>query len=162
MATVLTVTDQCKYWISKMKVKDFFKWADKEFKTEMELMRVKGEEYTVSNEDKLKNFKSIADRLETTPSEVAMVYLLKHMDSIRNYVLNGVEASDESISGRIRDARNYLMLLHAIILESKGLEDKEADEKVSPWFGVTTSSSPLKFTMVEEFSMSEASEIDSN
>jgi len=144
-----------------MKVKDFFKWADEEFKTEMELMRVKGEEYTVSNEDKLKNFKSIADRLETTPSEVAMVYLLKHMDSIRNYVLNGVEASDESISGRIRDARNYLMLLHAIILESKGLDEREADEKV-PWFGVTNSSSPLKFTMVEEFSMSEASEMDSN
>ena len=144
-----------------MKVKDFFKWAEEEFKTEMELMRVKGEEYTVSNEDKLKNFKSIADRLETTPSEVAMVYLLKHMDSIRNYVLNGVEASDESISGRIRDARNYLMLLHAIILESKGLDEREADEKV-PWFGVTNSSSPLKFTMVEEFSMSEASEMDSN
>ena len=36
-----------------MKVKDFFKWADEEFKIEMELMRVKGEEYTVSNEDKL-------------------------------------------------------------------------------------------------------------
>tara|TARA_R100000664_G_C2756318_1_gene144184 strand:- start:177 stop:611 length:435 start_codon:yes stop_codon:yes gene_type:complete len=144
-----------------MKVKDFFKWADEEFKIEMELMRVKGEEYTVSNEDKLKNFKSIADRLETTPSEVAMVYLLKHMDSIRNYVLNGVEASDESISGRIRDARNYLMLLHAIILESKGLDEREADEKV-PWFGVTSSSSPLKFTMVDEITMAEASEIECN
>ena len=144
-----------------MKVKDFFKWAEEEFKTEMELMRVKGEEYTVSNEDKLKNFKSIADRLETTPSEVAMVYLLKHMDSIRNYVLNGVEASDESISGRIRDARNYLMLLHAIILESKGLDEREADEKV-PWFGVTSSSSPLKFTMVDEITMAEASEIECN
>ena len=127
----------------------------------MELMRVKGEEYTVSNEDKLKNFKSIADRLETTPSEVAMVYLLKHMDSIRNYVLNGVEASDESISGRIRDARNYLMLLHAIILESKGLAEREAEEKL-PWFGVTSSSSPLKFTMVDEITMSEASEIECN
>ena len=144
-----------------MKVKDFFKWADEEFKIEMELMRVKGEEYTISNEDKLKNFKSISDRLETTPSEVAMVYLLKHMDSIRNYVLNGVEASDESISGRIRDARNYLMLLHAIILESKGLDEKEVDEKV-PWFGVTNSSSPLRFTMVDEITMDEASEIECN
>ena len=34
-----------------MKVKDFFKWADEEFKVEMELMRVKGKEYTVSDED---------------------------------------------------------------------------------------------------------------
>jgi len=82
-------------------------------------------------------------------SVVAMVYLLKHMDSIRNYVLNGVEASDESISGRIRDARNYLMLLHAILLESKGLDVKCDDEKASPWFGVTNASSPLKFQLIE-------------
>jgi hypothetical protein len=80
---------------------------------------------------------------------VAMVFLLKHMDSIRNYILNGVEASDEPISGRIRDARNYLMLLHAILLESKGLDVKEVDEKESPWFGVTNASSPLKFQLIE-------------
>ena len=132
-----------------MTVKDFFKWAEQEYSTEMELMRVKGEEYTVSDEDKLKNFKSIADRLDVATPIVAMVYLLKHMDSIRNYVLNGVEASDESISGRIRDARNYLMLLHAILLESKGLDVKEVDEKESPWFGVTNASSPLKFQLIE-------------
>jgi hypothetical protein len=132
-----------------MTVKDFFKWADKEFDIEMKLMRVKGEEYTVSDEDKLKNFKSIADRLSVDTSVVAMVYLLKHMDSIRNYVLNGVEASDESISGRIRDARNYLMLLHAILLESKGLDVEEVDGKKSPWFGVTNASSPLRFQFVE-------------
>ena len=135
--------------MNQMTVKDFFKWADKEYATEMELMRVKGEEYTVSDEDKLKNFKSIADRLSVDTSVVAMVYLLKHMDSIRNYVLNGVEASDESISGRIRDARNYLMLLHAILLESKGLDVKCDDEKASPWFGVTNASSPLRFQFVE-------------
>ena len=80
--------------MNQMTVKDFFKWADKEYATEMELMRVKGEEYTVSDEDKLKNFKSIADRLDVATPIVAMVYLLKHMDSIRNYVLNGVEASE--------------------------------------------------------------------
>ena len=39
-----------------MKVKDFFRWSKKEFNIEMELMRVKGKEYTVSDEDKLKNF----------------------------------------------------------------------------------------------------------
>ena len=132
-----------------MTVKDFFKWSEKEYATEMELMRVKGEEYTVSDEDKLKNFKSIADRLDVATPIVAMVFLLKHMDSIRNYILNGVEASDEPISGRIRDARNYLMLLHAILLESKGLDVKEVDEKESPWFGVTNASSPLKFQLIE-------------
>tara|TARA_B100001939_G_scaffold22418_2_gene18286 strand:+ start:4501 stop:4923 length:423 start_codon:yes stop_codon:yes gene_type:complete len=139
-----------------MKVENFFKWAREEFDKEMHIMDGKGQEYTVSDEDKLKNFKSIAERLETKASFVAMVYLLKHMDSIRNYVLNGVEASDESISGRVRDARNYLLLLHSIILEEKGeVVDKEADEKVS-WVGNTTTTSPIKFTMAD------ACEIDSS
>ena len=37
--------------MNQMTVKDFFKWADKEFAVEMKLMRVKGEEYCVSDED---------------------------------------------------------------------------------------------------------------
>jgi|TARA_R110002167_G_scaffold344946_1_gene554547 hypothetical protein len=102
-----------------MKVKDFFKWADKEFEVEMELMRVKGKEYTVSDEDKLKNFKSIGDRLKCKPEFVAMVYLLKHMDSVRNFVMDGVEASDEPIEGRLRDIRNYCLLIGALIKENK-------------------------------------------
>ena len=102
-----------------MKVKDFFRWSNKEFKIEMELMRVKGKEYTVSDEDKLKNFKSIAERLKCEPEFVAMVYLLKHMDSVRNFVLDGREASDEPIEGRLRDIRNYCLLIGALIKESK-------------------------------------------
>ena len=103
-----------------MKVDTFFEWADVEYGKEMKIMEGKGREYTVHDVDKLKNFKSIADRLKMSPEEVLMVYLLKHMDSIRNYVLEGREASDETISGRVRDARNYLLLLHALILEKKG------------------------------------------
>ena len=132
-----------------MTVKDFFEWADKEFIEEMDLMQVKGKEYTVSDNDKLKNFKSIAERLKIKTALVALVYLLKHMDSIRNYVLSGVEASDEPISGRIRDARNYLMLLHAILLEEKGLDLGKRLTIEKPWFGKTNASSPIKFQMVE-------------
>ena len=108
-----------------MKVKDFFKWADEEFKTEMELMRVKGKEYTVSDEDKLKNFKSIAERLKNEPEFIALVYLLKHMDSVRNFVLDGVEASDEPIEGRLRDIRNYCLLLGALIKEKREQKNHE-------------------------------------
>ena len=108
-----------------MKVKDFFKWADKEFEIEMELMRVKGKEYTVSDEDKLKNFKSIGDRLKCKPEFVAMVYLLKHMDSVRNFVMDGVEASDEPIEGRLRDIRNYCLLIGALIKENKEQKSHE-------------------------------------
>jgi len=102
-----------------MKVADFFKWMKVVQEEEYQIMVGKGKEYTVSDEDKLKNFKSIAERMKTTPEKVAMVYLLKHMDSLRNYVLYGIESSDEPINGRIRDLRNYLLLLEAIINENK-------------------------------------------
>ena len=100
-----------------MNVDDFFKFSKQEYRKEMVLMRDKGVEYTVSDIDKLANFHSLGERMKCKSSFVAMIYLLKHIDSIRNYVLTGKEFCDESISGRIRDATNYLMLLHAIILE---------------------------------------------
>jgi hypothetical protein len=102
-----------------MKVPDFIKWAESMQKEENRLMLVKGEEYTVSDEDKFKNFKSIGERMELKAEHVALIYLLKHMDSIRNYVLNGKQISEEPIIGRIQDARNYLLLLGGIIAETE-------------------------------------------
>ena len=102
-----------------MKVKDFFKWADSMQEEENRLMAVKGEEYTVSDEDKFKNFKSIGERMNLKAEQVCLIYLLKHMDSIRNYVLTGSEVSEEPIIGRIQDARNYLLLLGGIIEEKR-------------------------------------------
>lgn len=102
-----------------MIVSDFLKWAEEMYKEEMTLMVDKGTEYTVSDTDKFKNFKSIAERLHVTPEIVAMIYLLKHMDSIRNYVLTGTESSTEPIKGRIQDARNYLLLLGGILHEKQ-------------------------------------------
>jgi len=102
-----------------LRVNDFIKWAESVQKEENRIMLTKGEEYTVSDEDKFKNFKSIADRMKSTPEEIALVYLLKHIDSIRNYVLHGKESSDEPITGRIMDARNYLLLLGGIIAERR-------------------------------------------
>tara|TARA_R110002020_G_scaffold73987_1_gene189647 strand:- start:10690 stop:11007 length:318 start_codon:yes stop_codon:yes gene_type:complete len=102
-----------------MKVADFFKWAKSMQEEENRLMEVKGEEYTVSNEDKFKNFKSVGERMSLKAEEVCLIYLLKHMDSIRNYVLTGSEVSEEPIEGRIQDARNYLLLLGGILVENK-------------------------------------------
>ena len=105
-----------------MKVSDFMRWAKSMQEEENRLMLVKGEEYTVSDEDKFKNFKSIGDRMGLNAEQVALIYLLKHMDSIRNFVLNGKEASEEPITGRIQDARNYLLLLGGIIAEKQQRE----------------------------------------
>ena len=92
-------------------------------------MEKKGIEYTISDKDKLANFKSIGQRLRCQPEFVAMVYLLKHMDSVRNYVLEGTEASNEPIEGRLRDIRNYCLLLGALIKERK--EEKKGFKKES-------------------------------
>ena len=119
-----------------MLVKDFFLWAKNEFMIEMELMKFKGQEYTVSDDDKLANFKSIAERLKCKPEFVAMVYLLKHMDSVRNYVLQGTEASNEPIEGRLRDIRNYCLLLGALIKERKE-EGKGFDKESRDFFKLT-------------------------
>tara|TARA_R100000329_G_C7577569_1_gene204600 strand:- start:91 stop:411 length:321 start_codon:yes stop_codon:yes gene_type:complete len=102
-----------------VKVKDFFSWSKKMQDEENRLMTVKGEEYTVSDEDKFKNFKSIGERMDLQAEKVCLIYLLKHMDSIRNYVLTGSEVSEEPIIGRIQDARNYLLLLGGIIEEKR-------------------------------------------
>lgn len=100
-----------------MLVKDFVKWAEGMVEEEATIMLDKGKEYTVSDDDKFKNFKSIGERINLSAEMVALVYLLKHMDSIRNYVLNGTESSSEPIRGRIQDARNYLLLLGGLIEE---------------------------------------------
>ena len=101
-----------------MKVKDFVMWAKSMQDEENRIMLDRGKEYTVSDEDKFKNFKSIADRINISSEQVALTYLLKHMDSIRNFVLTGKESSSEPIMGRIQDARNYLLLLGGIIEEN--------------------------------------------
>ena len=116
-----------------MKVSKFFEWSDSMQKEENRLMKVKGKEYTVSDEDKFKNFKSIGERMKIPAEQVCLIYLLKHMDSIRNYVLTGKEVSEESIVGRIQDARNYLLLLGGIIEESK---NEKFSEKVVELFDV--------------------------
>ena len=63
----------------QMKVKEFFDWADEQHKIEMDIMLGKGREYTMNDIDKLKNFKSIAERLKIKTALVALVYLLKHI-----------------------------------------------------------------------------------
>ena len=118
-----------------MRVPEFIVWAKEVQSRENKIMLLKGEEYTVSDEDKFKNFKSIAERTDSTTEKVALIYLLKHMDSIRNYVLHGKEASDEPIMGRIMDARNYLLLLGGIIEESSNNQNKMFDTLVKVFDG---------------------------
>tara|TARA_R100000805_G_C3608507_1_gene108983 strand:+ start:1130 stop:1459 length:330 start_codon:yes stop_codon:yes gene_type:complete len=106
-----------------MLVNDFFIWAQEQSDKELKIMKDKGFEYTINDKDKLKNFKHIGERMKLRPEQVAMVYLLKHMDSVTNYVNEGIEASDEPIEGRLMDIRNYCLLLGALIKEQRESAD---------------------------------------
>jgi len=93
---------------------------------EEEILGHKGEEYA-TEEDRLKNFREIAQFLDVSMSEVALNYMLKHVQSIAQAVRSGSvewcwqdENGNEGLKQRIADARNYLPLLAACIEEEYG------------------------------------------
>jgi hypothetical protein len=81
------------------------------------LLEGKGREYA-GEADCLANFKD-CDSIGLDPQKKLWVYLSKHLSSIASYIKNGQEYSNESIEGRIADARNYLALLYMLIREQK-------------------------------------------
>ena len=95
--------------------------------TEHEIMGTKGMEYTQGDlqKDRLANFYRLGTELGVDPKLVCWIYLKKHLDSIVCYIKQNKEYSDESIEGRIHDARNYLVLLNGIITQQKAEAKKE-------------------------------------
>lgn len=95
------------------------------------IMIKKGREYA-GNEDRLANFKRGSVNVGINPESVLYVYLAKHLDSLATFIrdlervknLKTVEeALTEPIAERIKDAINYLLLLHGLIEERRGVED---------------------------------------
>lgn len=80
---------------------------------ENDILGTKGNEYVVSNEDRLKFFKDYGTQLGINPKIVCSIFLMKHINSILNYVKTGYTGI-EGIIGRINDARNYLLFLAAL------------------------------------------------
>lgn len=86
---------------------------------------VKGGQYD-SEQDRLRNFREVALFEGRRPAEVALTYLLKHIQSISHFVRSGVQteaAWEWDVNGtegnkqKIADARNYLLLLAACLDE---------------------------------------------
>lgn len=86
-------------------------------KEENDLLTKKGAEYA-SDTDALANFKKRAEDIGIDPKQILWIFLSKHLDSIKSFVKKGHELSDEPIAGRIQDSRNYLFLLHCLIVEA--------------------------------------------
>ena len=96
-------------------------------KQEEAILDWKAGEYS-SGEDRLQNFREIASFTGADMPSVALMYLLKHIQSISLAVRTGDYAwcwdteGGEGLKQRIADARNYLLLLAAAIDEGAGEE----------------------------------------
>jgi len=86
------------------------------------LLGQKGKEYTRGQDDRLANFKGIAEQMNTTPLLVWYIFFYKHIDAIAYYISHEDIALSESIDSRIMDARNYLDLLYALLHEETAEE----------------------------------------
>ncbi len=85
-----------------------------------DILGIKGEDYTIGNQDtdKLFNFREVAKMTGGNALEVLSVYWLKHVYAIMAYVKSGKPGS-EPIRLRIADARNYLDLMDAMIMDGE-------------------------------------------
>lgn len=87
------------------------------------ITKTKGKDYTKSSEDCLANFKEGAV-FGLTPLQTAGMFGKKHIDSIYNYIKTGGKSESEPIRERIKDARNYLLFILAIIEDEKSGTEK--------------------------------------
>jgi len=106
-----------------MNSKEFNQHRKEFFEAAMSLSDLKSVEYTISNIDRLYNFKHVAARLGITPEQALMVYVLKHVDAICNDAKTGVQVSDETVFSRAMDICNYMVLYTGLKKEPQPNED---------------------------------------
>ena len=84
-----------------------------------DLCDAKSREYTRGNlDDRLCNFKRIAEKLGLTPLQTWAVYYGKHDDAVTEYIKTGT-VGVEGIYGRIDDMQNYLDILRGLVAEAE-------------------------------------------
>ena len=110
-----------------------FKQLQDEFVAkESEILEWKRGEYAAGG-DRLENFRTIADFLNIRPAEVALLYMLKHIQSItvavqqQRFTWAWETDGGEAIKQRLADARNYLLFIGAA-LEEEANEHMQATQ----------------------------------
>ncbi|HHT84844.1 MAG TPA: hypothetical protein GXZ88_03655 [Firmicutes bacterium] len=99
---------------------------------EARILDWKRNEYS-PDEDRLQNFREVAEFSGRQMSEIALICLLKHIQSIslavqsKKYAWTWQTESGEGLKQRIADARNYLLLLAACLDE----ETEETEETIA-------------------------------
>lgn len=100
-------------------------------KHSIDIMLAKREEYSPS-EDRLQNFHEVSTFEGRRPSEVAMSYMLKHMQSLMQAVRTGEydwcwtkeNGTGEGLKQRIADVINYCYLLAACLDEENEIRQQ--------------------------------------
>ena len=75
-------------------------------------------EYAHTTDNVFANFERTGELLNTSPDKVLMTFLLKHIDGISAYT-KGHTSQREDVTGRIKDAIVYLMLLWGMVKEKE-------------------------------------------
>ena len=139
-----------------MTYKEFNKFRDDFLHRAGSLSAKKSEEYTISNIDKLYNFKHVATRLGITPEQALMTYVLKHVDAICNDAKTGTTVSDESVESRAMDICNYMILYACLKLHDHIPQDNKNDNRTesvgdgsgSPIGNSQNASEPAKWSVL--------------
>lgn len=101
----------------------FLQLTEMTFSRIKELTNTKGREYS-GDEDRCSNFKEEAELNGVDPRVVLMIYMGKHVASVRQYVKDkqqGIERElSEPIEGRLDDMILYCILLKALIRDLEG------------------------------------------
>ena len=94
---------------------EFQELIDSTFDRMRALTATKGEEYKGVGDNQLANFERLALDLHLTREQVLLVYLSKHLDSIKTAIADFATGKSreysEPLAGRVDDAILYLLLL---------------------------------------------------
>lgn len=107
----------------------------------VQILTTKGHDYTSGsrNDDRLKNFREIAEKFGVKPELVIGIYMYKHWTAIDLYIKEG-KVESEPIGSRIADMINYLLLLWCMVAP------KEEARSVAELVAQTTGSLPTFLT----------------
>jgi hypothetical protein len=86
----------------------------------------KTKDYTRGNVDVLKHFKDGGERFDVPTMKYLAFGMSKQLDAIMNYIKTGGQHESEPIEQRISDAINYMILLEALIEDSKDEDESDA------------------------------------
>ena len=93
-------------------------------KSELEMLRTKGEDYSV-NKDRLSNFYEVAAFSGISPQMVVFSRIATKMVRMKALLVNNKNPNHESLADSIKDCRNYLFFLHLLLKYDKPQEIDE-------------------------------------